>query len=274
MSISPAELLGANFVKKIVQWIMLTVLICGSAAGEVRMWTDEDGKRFPGEFYRELLGRIQIRDTSGELHLISVDKLSPADLKYVEQTVVPEVELDFRYSVRLKPEMDWTIPQDKTSLYTCTVKIQKESKLEFKGTLTAELYIIGEEVDGDNYVLVQRDVTKFVFPEGRNSTYEFIVEDVPLRKYHAAWAKQAAMFRGVTYLGYITTVLDSKGNLVAYDTDLGTESWMDMGVEKAIEKLRDLAIEGRGSVYSRHFNERIEKADVPRFKWFRRDNTF
>ncbi len=259
---------------KILRCMALILIYAFSTCAEVRVWTGEDGQRFQGEFLRELLGRIQVRDSKGKLHMISLDKLSKADQIYLQNSVVPEVDITVRKSSFQKPEMEWTISGDKTTLYTCEITIEKESEMDSKAPLTAELYFIADEEDGDNYILIQHESKKFVFSEGNDSEFEWVVRDIPIRRYYAGWAVSSSKWRGGNYLGYIVTVLGPKGNIVAYKTDIGNEEWMSDGVDAAVEKLRKLAYEGRGSVYSRHFDNQIRKSRVPRIKWHKRTSFF
>lgn len=250
---------------------MLSLFAQGTGA---RMWTDVDGTRFEGTFVRELLGKIQVEDAEGDLRMIPIDKLAEPDQLYIQQKIVPEVDITVRTNSRQKPEMEWTISGDKTTLYTCKITLDKESDMDSKAKLTAELYFIADEEDGDNYILVQYEKQPFVFPEGRNSSYEWIVKDIPIRRYFAHWAVTSAKWRGGTYLGYIVTVLGPKGNVIEYKTDMSNEDFLADGVPAAVEKLRRLAHEGRGSVYSRHFTDDIEKARLPRIEWHKRTAFF
>jgi len=258
---------------KTLRWIILVAALWSVSVGaEVRMWTGEDGEKFRGEFTRELLGRIQVRDVKQTLHLIPIRKLSKSDIKYLQTTICPEVKIQVRQSSRIRPIMEWTIAGDRTILNTFKVTLNKKSNMDSQAKLTVELYVIGTMVDSDAWVLVERATSKFVFPEGKKSQYEFVVKDVPCRKYEANWANDglADLWRGVEYLGYVAVVLDPQGEVFAYDTDLGTENWLEIGVPEAVEKLHKLYMEGRGSQFSRIFNVELEKMRVPQLPWYRR----
>jgi len=257
-----------------MKWFQLfvsAVLLGTSVFSEVRMWTGEDGQRIEGTFQRELLGRIQIRDTKGKLYLIPLEKLAKSDLSFLQKNIVPEVDINFRKNSVFKPEMEWTIPGDKTTLYTCTVTIDKKSEMDSKVMLTAELYLIADELDGDNWVLQSYDKKRFMFPEGKDSSFEFTVKDVGFRRYEEKWGGQTTGTRGESYLGYLIVVLDGKGRLADYKTDLDNEPWFkDDDVAGTVDKLRELAIEGRGSKYSRHFTVNIRKRKITPIKWWQR----
>lgn len=257
------------------QWIFLAATLLGfPGLAEMRVWTGEDGELFEGEFQRELLGRVQVLDAKGEKRLMSLEKLSIADLNYLKKNVVPDVEITCRKSSTIRPPLEWTIRGDQTLLYTCDVTLEKKSDMDSSSKLTAELYVIAEEVDGDNWVLVHREAKKFVFPEGRHSSYSFTVDGIECRRYDARWAKQSRKWRGWTYLGYVVVMLDQKGQIAAHKTDLATEDWMELGIPVVVERLRKLAVDGRGSVYSRHFGKDVEKSKLPRIEWHARTAFF
>lgn len=255
---------------KLFQLFVLAVLLCTSVFSEVRTWIGEDGRRIEGTFQRELLGRIQIRDTKGTLHLIPLEKLAKSDLNFLQKNIVPEVDINFRKKSVLRPEMEWTIPRDKTTLYTCTVTIDKESEMDSKIKLTAELYLIADELDGDNWVLQSYDKKRFTFPEGKESSFEFTVKDVGFRRYEEAWGGQTTGTRGEEYIGYLIVILDEKDRLAEYETNLESEPWFKEDVAGTVEKLRALAIEGRGSKYSRHFDVNIRKRKITPIRWWQR----
>ena len=252
------------------QSIIAVLVLCSSIFADVRIWIGADGQPIEGSFRRELLGRIQIEDTKGQLHLIPVEDLTRGDLLYLQKKIPPEVDISYKAKNRRKPEMEWTINGDSTILYTCTVTIDKKSDLDSKMQMTAELYVIAEAVDADNWVLQRYEKKSFVFPEGRDSSFEFTVSDIGFRNYNENWGGQPNHPRGEDYLGYLIVLLDDKGRVTDFKTDLKNEPWLADGVDSAVEKLRALAIEGRGSKYSRHFNADIKKVKISPIKWWQR----
>ncbi len=245
--------------------IILTGFLCASLFAEMRVWTDAKGEPVTGEFERELFDDILIRDAKKKTHLLPKETLSPQDVHYIHHQVHPEIEIDVVKKSRRRIEQEWVHPLDNTQLYTCTVRLKKKSRFTCKDTLTAELYIIADETDGDNYILIQRDTIRFVFPEHKKSDYEFTVRDIPVRNYfHGGtiqWTREAV------YRGYIVAVFDSRGQFITYKTDLSEMDWLRGDIPSGIEKLQDLAVQGRGSVFSRHFDESLEKSAVPRMPW-------
>lgn len=254
-------------------WIRLLVF-CNLASAELREWEDKNGNRYKAEFVQELYGDIELKDASGDTKLIKLSSLSTKDQAYIFGNVPPEISIEFAKSIRKRPEMEWTIPEDVTTLYTCSVKLRKISELPYTEKLTAELFLLATEVDGDNYILVHREKVGFTFPEEKISQVEFYATDIPIRRYHCTWAVIASRYRGAEYFGYLITVSDEKGQIVANKTDIKDADWLSDDLAASVEGLRRLAINGRGSVYSRHFDTTFEKVVVPRIPWHKRDAWF
>ena len=68
-------------------------------------------------------------------------------------------------------------------------------------------------------------------------------------------------WRGELYEGYLIVVSDKDGNTLAIKNDMkGT--WIDK--PDVIENLRELALRGAASVYSRHFDKTGKKSKLTR----------
>ena len=257
---------------------MLILLMGTSLSAEIRMWTDVDGSRFPGTFEKELFGDVLVRGKDGQKYFIPVEKLSPADLRYVQLNAVPEMDLTVRSRTRLLPKVAWSRENDNTTLYTFSVKIQKKGALPYKGELTAELFIIADERAkeyDDDHVLMSYTKTPFVFPEGKDGVYEYSVGEISFNAYHADWVEtEKGADRGKSYLGYILTVSDSKGRVVAHKTDITDLEWLTEDMSVTARELRRLYTENRGSVEVRHFNDTFGQIPPPRVPWFKRTITW
>lgn len=253
---------------------MVVFMFCNYSSAEMRVWQDKNGNRFKAKFIRELFGDLLLEKPDGKSRFVKPEDLSAADRAYVFENIPPEMEISFSKSKHLRPLMDWTIPQDVTTLYTCTVRVDKKSDLPYTGKLTAELFLIGDEVDGDNFVLEHREEARFVFPEGRHSSFTFKAVDVPFRKYYSAWMEVGARYRGVEYKGYVIGISDADGKLVASKTDISDAKWLTDDMSATVQGLRKIARVGRGSAYSRHFDTGFNKVDIESLPWFKRTNVF
>ena len=255
----------------------VAVLLAGlSFSAEMRVWTDAEGTLFEGTYYKELLGGILVKDAKGKNRRILLEQLSVADRNYIEHHVPPDVDAKAGYKTRRLPRTEWSRDDDYTTLYTFDVTIKKTSKLPFKGRLSAELFVIGSERSLDSRtraVLMNYSKTRFVFPDGKNPVYEFAVPDVSFHEYRAGWVQLSGVVnRGKDYLGTIITVLDESGGILFVDTNIPGYKWLTDDLPQSVEKLRQLAINNKGSEESRHFNDSFEQIDPPRIPWFQRTN--
>jgi hypothetical protein len=258
---------------KAVGIIFLVWMGCGSVSAEFRMWSDVDGTRFEGEFDKALFGEIVVRDRKRKGRFIPFDKLSKKDFEYVQQKIPPDVEIDFKKKTRVRPEMEWTIGRDQTTLYSCTVRVTKKSGFPSQAKLKAELFLIAEEVDGGNYILMHWEPSVFVFPEGKDSVYEFATKEVPFRIY-PTWGEVTYRLRGQRYIGYIVIVSSLDGTILESDVSLPRLPWLTDDLSASVIKLREIYTTGRGSSHSRHFNSSFRKTQTPRIKWHRRTLDF
>lgn len=246
-------------------------------AFEARVWAAETEKQVIGIFSRELLGGVQVRDRRGRARLLRFDELTAADRNYIKFRVPPEVSVDLGYKTRMLQRTELARDDDFTTLYTFTVSVDKKSKLPYLGTLTVELFIIGNERlvdDGSRLVLMDYRINTFEFPEGKDARYEFIVPDIPFNTYRAEWVlEQSAQNRGKTYQGAIVAVFDKEGGLIVCKSDFRID-WLTDNLSNSIEKLRRLYKEFPGHYESRHFNSSFIRLDPPRIPWFRRSPTY
>lgn len=251
--------------------ILALAMLCNVLFGtEMREWTDIDGQQITGSFEQEMFGRIVIRDKRGETHQIPSEKLSLKDRLHLEYELSPDIEINVVVDSAEKPDLGFVeqIADDTTKLYSFEVSLKNKSGFLCKDHLMGVLYIIGEEKDGGNHVLVDRVISRFVFPAETEASYRFTVDHIVFRTFFCSWPEDGKP-RGVTYNGYVVAVLNSKGELIASKTDVGAD-FIRSDLPHAIGKLRQLYFQGRGSMYSRHFDETIEKTDVPQIPWFKR----
>ncbi len=257
---------------KIGSIITLTGLLCASLFAEMREWANADGPSVTGAFERELFGGVLVRDAQAHTHLIPHEKLSPQDIRYLSHHVHPKIEIDCVKKTRILDPGEWGVVGLYDMLHSFTITLNKKNTFPCKDKLTAELYIIADEVDGENYILIRREPVRFVFSEMKESSFSFFVNDVLIQKMQFRIAGTPATDRGAIYRGYIVAVMDSRGRLITYKTNLSRMEGLLDDMPAGIEKLRNLAIEGRGSFHSRRFDESIEKTVPPSMPWYKRTN--
>lgn len=259
-----------------MKWLCIFILMTGSAfmSAKGRMWTDVNGTQFEGTFSKELYGDALVEDLTGKSHFIPIDKLSAADLKYIQSSVPPVMNIEVQEQIGELPRTVWSRQDDITKLYTFDVTVKKISKLPYNGRLTAEIFIIANErakERKDDCVLMAYKAVPFVFPPGERSSIHYTLPDVQFNAYNAAWITlSAAAKRGKTYAGYICEISDQKKVPVFFKTDIQKRNWVVADITNSVNQLRILYKNNPGSIESRHFDEDFQKTPPPRIPWFPR----
>lgn len=242
----------------LVSFIIVGLFFSVSAA-EMRIWEDKDGNRYEAEFVRELFGKMTLRCKDGREVRIPIKEFAETDQQYLRVMVPPQVIVDFSKSTWIKPKPPELWPTaDVQRMVKGTVTITKESKRIFTSRLTAELFMIAKEVDGDNFILLSKTDSSFLLGDHNNNTYKFSSEPDFTRRYDEFGP---TVWRGELYEGYLIVVSDKDGNTLVTKDDM-KGNWID--TPDVIENLRELALRGVASVYSRHFDKTGRKSELPR----------
>jgi len=250
---------------------MKTLIFCliifsfyGVSFAEMRTWIDISGSRYEGEFVRELFDKITVRDAQGKETRLSVEDLSEHDQRYLRVKIPPQVEISFLRNTRLLP-LPWDLwYEDSAQMNEISgkVTVQKISKRPFTSHLSAEIYLIATEKDGDNYILLSKNDSSVLFSEDNENQHTFKVDPVITRVYTEFNGIQR---RGEEYRGYLIVILDANGNTISTKTDIPGE-WVTN--PETIVNLRELAVWGAASIRSRHFDKTGRKTDVTRPKFY------
>jgi len=240
--------------KSLVLFLLSLSFSASPLSAEVRIWEDKNGNRYEAEFVRELFDKITIRDLNGREHRLVVEDLSEHDQKYIRVMIPPQLEIDQLRKSRFKPKPKELSDSDDdiTVLLKSRVRIRKISKRPSTTGLKAEIYFIAEEIDGENYILLDRFESGFHFAAG--DMHEFTTKEIEYGDYQAITKQR----RGEKYIGYLIAVSDAQSsNLIQVKTDI---NWL----ADKVEKLRELYFRGKASRFVRHFDKNIERTEVPR----------
>jgi len=103
--------------------------------------------------------------------------------------------------------------------YVFGVKLKQVSADAYNHELNVEFFAIGEEIDGDNYILLDHQDGCFTPNEENGRSYEFKGKAVPV--YEKTIPKDEGIFgqrRGDKYSGYLVVVSDECGMVVDHGT--------------------------------------------------------
>lgn len=248
-------------MKKTILYLVLFAVCPAVFSAEIRTWTDVKGKEYQAEFLRELFDKVTLRDAQGKEYRVAVEDLSEHDQRYLRVMVPPQIEIAFTRKVE-QMTVPWDLWHEDNAVMTKVsgeIAIQKLSKRPFTSRLSAEVYLVAKEVDGDNFVLLGKTDSSFLFTDDAQNVHKFKAEPVSTRVYNEYNGVQR---RGEAYAGYLVVVSDARGDIVGTKTDLG--DWIK--VPETIVNLRELSVRGAASVYSRHFDKTGKKTEVTRPK--------
>ena len=173
---------------------------------------------------------------------------------FAEPAQSPKFNIEFhvKKSEKLSKESSFTSGDLPKYLdYTFAVKLKQVSGNEYNHELKVDFFAIGEEIDGDNYILLDHQDGCFTPSEENGRSYEFKGEAVPV--YEKTIPEEDGIFgqrRGDKYSGYLVVVADENGMIVDYDT---SHKWLI----DVLGNLRRLSV-------GRHFDKAGARVEPPR----------
>ncbi len=223
----------------------------GEPQASTRTWTSVDGKTIEAEFIRSLGDKVLLETAQGEELKLPLDQLCRQDREYVELCSPPTFDLDFSKKSDARPPLPSTpylhrvIPPTLID-YIFTAKVKQTSVGVYNHPLTVEYFAIGKEVDGDNYILLDRQQDAFTPTRENNRSHSFSGPPVLCYDYDDYWRDR----RGSKYGGYLVTLTDERGEIIAHATP---HDWLF----DHLEKLRNFPV-------GRHFNKSLDRVFPPR----------
>lgn len=209
---------------------------CGCLCAEARTWTSTGGETFEGEFVVVIGDKAVIRNPAGEQIKILLTRFSQDDLTFMELAEPPTFKIDVSkhsdqhiWPQKYKTYSAWELPPAYD--YVFTTKLKQISAGSYSHKLHIEVCVIGEEIDGDNYILLDRMGSTFVPSEQEDLLYQFTGRKVRLFDYEF-WTDGR---RGQKYGGYLVIITDSRGKIIAQKTP---QNWL----LDIVEPLRELAL--------------------------------
>ncbi len=219
-----------------------------SSKGEIRTWGQQDGKTLEAKFVTMIGGKAVLKDTHNRQLKIPLSQFSTTDLEYIELAQPPKFNIDFSKKssqrfFRESPFLAGYVP--KHFDYVFSARLKQTSAGEYNHELTVEFFAIGEEIDGDNYILFDRQESRFT-PSGANKrSHEFSGDTIPVRE-NTIFDQR----RGRKYGGYLVVVMDERGMIVDHGA---SHKWL-IGL---LGNLRQLPV-------GRHFDKTGTRVEPPR----------
>ena len=135
----------------------------------------------------------------------------------------------------------------RSSDYVFSARLKQTSAGQYNHELKVEFFAIGEEIEDDNYILFDRQESRFTPIKENGRSHTFSGAMVPLR--------ESVIFterRGQKYGGYLVVVTDSRGMIVDYGA---SHKWLI----DILGNLRQLPV-------GKHFDKTGARVEPPRPK--------
>ncbi len=220
----------------------------------MRIWTAGNGETFEAEYVTRVSESAVLRDARGKTKRIPLSLLSAEDNLFIELNEPPEFNISFSKQSKSRPAIDpgpflpWTPP---TLIdYVFTAKINQYSAGDYNHELQVEFFAVGREIDGDNYILLDRQSSAFTPGNENDRSHSFSGPPVLCYDY-VDWYEHK---RGSKYGGYLITVTDVCGRIIAHEA---SSKWLFDN----LENLRKLPIRV-------HFDKSCTRVFPPRPKGY------
>ena len=218
----------------------------------LRMWTLNSGKSVDAEYVAIIGGKVVLKMARGKVVKVPRSNFSEEDLRLLDLLNPPKLKMDFKkhtstFKVLYNPYSGMPVPTAQEFAGGVVVK-QKDMK-EYAYPLKIEMYVVVDEYDGNNFILLDRQIETFTLSPENDKTFELRGDTKILRRYE----NYGGIVRGEKYKGYIILVYDERGEIIAQNV---THDWLlDL-----VDKLREFPI-------GRHFNKKGERVHPPRPKF-------
>ena len=183
-----------------------------------------NGEPFEGEFVVVIGDKAVIQSVDGKQNKILLTQFTEEDLTFMELENPPTFKIDVS---KASDQYSW--PQKHKSHeahelppcydYEFTVKFKQTSAGSYDHELLVEVIVFGEEIDGDNFILLDRMESRFIPSQQKDLSYQFTGRKVRLYDYEY----KADGRRGQKYGGYLVVVTDARGKVIVHKSP---QNWL------------------------------------------------
>ncbi|MDF7807846.1 SHD1 domain-containing protein [Pontiellaceae bacterium B12219] len=196
------------------------VPVMDDAEDKTRLWSSADGKTLEATLQTVLGSTVVLESINGKQIKVPVDQLSPEDREYLALTKPPQFDINFikkSSQIQNPPTPPWSSGIQRPLqmfAYTFGVQVRQTTVGKvYNHDLIVEYFAVGEEIDGDNYVLLERNQETYNPATYTGKSFEFRGKEIELRR--MAY-RSTAPVRGSKYGGYLVTLTDERGKIIGY----------------------------------------------------------
>ncbi|MEI6890796.1 MAG: hypothetical protein V5783_01375 [Pontiella sp.] len=221
-----------------------------SVENEMRVWTLGEGNNSTARFVTKIGDKVVLEDEQGRHHKVPMSLLSAEGRLYMELEQPPKFNFDFskstdQYFFKESIYISGVRWLPKHIDYVFSARMKQTSAGEYNHKLNVEFFAIGEEIEGNNYILLDRQESRFTPTKDNNRSHSFSGATVGLRE-NVIFTER----RGQKYGGYLIAVTDQRGIIIDYSASAG---WLP-GI---LPQLRSLPL-------GKHFNKAGVRVGPPR----------
>jgi len=222
-------------------------------AKDFRTWTFMDGRTLEAAFATLSGTTVVLNNEKGRQLKVPMDQLSSEDQLYVGLENPPSFQINFSKKSKTIPPpapspFGWGAYPIQASDFIFGARVKKTSTKPYPYELHVEFFAVGDEIDGDNYILFDRQKSTFI-PSKENKGFLELYSDKPVRV--KAEANQFSYpMRGGKYGGFLITITDNAGRIIEYKT---SNEWLF----KNLENLKNIPV-------GKHFDKRCIRVGPPR----------
>ena len=222
----------------------------------IRTWTRVDGKKtVTGKLAGNMGDRIWVMTESGEKLKIFTKDLSADDLEYLKQSALPQLKIRFSHRSDQQPLPPQAPGRDYETRpvtimdYEFGAEVTVVGNRSYDYPLTIEYFAIGEEIEGNNFVLWERKKETFTPSPDNDYSHEFHGETI---RQIESMIHNTARVRGENYGQYLVIVTDQRGEVIGHNA---SKEWLFT----YLDRLKKIPL-------TRHFNDKCERVAPPRPK--------
>lgn len=211
---------------KRVLLLLVALCTCSVAMAEMRTWKFKTGETLEAEYIKTVITKYRLRDANGKEYDIPIEQfdLSDEDKEYLALENPPELKLEIRKSIQRKNYAMVRGAEDRPPEQRGKfgVLIKQTGSGEYPYPLTVEVFVIGEEIKGNRYILLDRFSSPFRLTDRHRSRFEY--ESERTVRMTDMWDNSVYHSRrGEQYFGFIIVVKDRRGKVISVDS---SNDWM------------------------------------------------
>ena len=181
----------------------------------MRTWALADGRTLEAEFVSIFSGKVVLKNGKGKIRRIEKAELSMEDVEYAELARSPSIDINFLNSLETVSFTGgfydferWVRHPEKQGYFG--VQLKQTSAGEYSHELQVEMFVVGQQREGNKYLFLDRQ--QFTFNPAETRFVEFHSErKVELQDYPDYYQH---MIHGDKYIGYLVTVTDKRGRII------------------------------------------------------------